>query len=99
MNYKSRTLIIGGGAAGCFAGIFSAGNGNDTLIIEPNDRLGKKLMITGKGRCNITNACDVQTFIKNVPRNSSFLYSAVSRYDSSDLMGFIEGLGVPLKTS
>lgn len=92
-----RTIIIGGGAAGCFAGIFSARDGETVTIIEPNDRLGKKLSITGKGRCNITNACDLDTFIKNVPRNAPFLYSAVSRFDSSDCMSFIEGLGVPLK--
>lgn len=92
-----RTIIIGGGAAGCFAGIFSARNGETVTIIEPNDRLGKKLSITGKGRCNITNACDLDTFIKNVPRNAAFLYSAVSRFDSNDCMAFIEDLGVPLK--
>lgn len=93
----NKTLIIGGGAAGCFAAVFSARNGCDTTIIEPNDRLGKKLSITGKGRCNITNACDLDTFIKNVPRNPSFLYSAAARFGSGDCMEFIEGLGVPLK--
>ena len=88
---------MGGGGAGCFAGIFSARDGETVTIIEPNDRLGKKLSITGKGRCNITNACDLDTFIKNVPRNAPFLYSAVSRFDSSDCMSSkkeIDSLGV-----
>lgn len=94
---ENKTIVIGGGAAGCFAAVFSARSGNDTVIIEPNGRIGKKLSITGKGRCNITNACDLDTFIKNIPRNPSFLYSAASRFDSADCMEFIEGLGVPLK--
>ncbi len=95
---NNKTIIIGGGAAGCFSAIFSARNGSETIVIEPNGRLGKKLAITGKGRCNITNACDKETFLKNIPRNSSFLYSAISRFDSKDCMDFIESLGVPLKT-
>lgn len=95
---NNKTIIIGGGAAGCFSAIFSARNGSETIIIEPNERLGKKLAITGKGRCNITNNCDKETFLKNIPRNPSFLYSAISRYDSKDCMDFIEALGVPLKT-
>ena len=93
----NKTIIIGGGAAGCFSAIFSARNGSETVIIEPNGRLGKKLSITGKGRCNITNACDKETFLKNIPRNSSFLYSAISRFGADDCMEFIESLGVPLK--
>lgn len=93
-----NTIIIGGGAAGCFAAVFSARSGYDTLIIEPNDRLGRKLSITGKGRCNITNNCDLDTLMKNIPRNPSFLYSALSRYGTESCMEFIEGLGVPLKT-
>lgn len=97
MENKIETIIIGGGAAGCFSAVFSARNGYNTVIIEPNDRLGKKLGITGKGRCNITNACDMDTALKNIPRNPSFLYSALSRYGTSDCMEFIEGLGVPLK--
>lgn len=95
---NKKTIIIGGGAAGCFAAIFSAENGSETVIIEPNDRLGKKLSITGKGRCNITNDCDRDTFLKNISRNPSFLYGAISRFDTKDCMDFIESLGVPLKT-
>ncbi len=95
---NKKTIIIGGGAAGCFAAIFSAENGSETVIIEPNDRLGKKLSITGKGRCNITNDCDRDTFLKNISRNPSFLNGAISRFDTKDCMDFIESLGVPLKT-
>lgn len=97
-SMNKKTIIIGGGAAGCFAAIFSAENGSETVIIEPNDRLGKKLSITGKGRCNITNDCDRDTFLKNISRNPSFLYGAISRFDTKDCMNFIESLGVPLKT-
>lgn len=97
-SMNKKTIIIGGGAAGCFAAIFSAENGSETVIIEPNDRLGKKLSITGKGRCNITNDCDRDTFLKNISRNPSFLYGAISRFDTKDCMDFIESLGVPLKT-
>ncbi len=95
---NKKTIVIGGGAAGCFAAIFAAESGSETVIIEPNGRLGKKLSITGKGRCNITNDCDRDTFLKNISRNSSFLYGAISRFDTKDCMDFIESLGVPLKT-
>ena len=78
---NDKTIVIGGGAAGCFSAIFSARNGCQTVIIEPNERLGKKLAITGKGRCNITNNCDRETFLKNISRNPAFLYSAISGYD------------------
>ncbi len=67
---NKKTIVIGGGAAGCFAAIFAAESGSETVIIEPNGRLGKKLSITGKGRCNITNDCDRDTFLKNISRNS-----------------------------
>lgn len=74
-----------------------AQSGVQTLLIEPNRLLGKKLRITGKGRCNLTNDCDVKTFMENVPRNGKFLYSAVSRFTPADTMAFFERLGVPLK--
>lgn len=93
-----NTIIIGGGAAGMTAAVFSAANGGRTALIEPNPRLGKKLAITGKGRCNVTNNCDMQTMMKNLPRNSSFMYSALSGFSAQDTIDFIEGLGVPLKT-
>ena len=92
------TVIIGGGAAGCFAAVFSAREGDKVILLEPNGRLGRKLSITGKGRCNITNNCDLDTLMKNIYRNPSFLYSAFSRFGTADCMEFIESLGVPLKT-
>ena len=92
------TVIIGGGAAGCFAAVFSARKGDKVILLEPNERLGRKLSITGKGRCNITNNCDLDTLMKNVTKNPSFLYSAFSRFDTASCMEFIESLGVPLKT-
>lgn len=92
------TVIIGGGAAGCFAAVFSSHQGDRTVLLEPGGRLGRKLSITGKGRCNITNNCDLDTLMKNVTKNPSFLYSAFSRFGTADCMEFIESLGVPLKT-
>lgn len=91
-------IIIGGGAAGMTAAVFSARNGAKTLIIEPNRFLGRKLGITGKGRCNVTNNCDERTVMKNLPKNSSFMFSALSRFSPSDTMAFFEELGVALKT-
>ena len=92
------TVIIGGGAAGCFAAVFSARKGDNVILLEPNGRLGRKLSITGKGRCNITNNCELDTLMQNVTKNPSFLYSAFSRFGTADCMEFIESLGVPLKT-
>lgn len=92
------TLIIGGGAAGMAAGIFEARNGGNTLIVEKNAALGKKLAITGKGRCNLTNNCSADEFMKNIFRNPKFIYSALSNFSPADCMDFFEGLGVPLKT-
>ncbi len=92
-----KTIIIGGGAAGCFAGIQAAMRGDTVLLIEKNNRLGKKLRITGKGRCNLTNDCDRETFLRNVPCGGRFLYSAYAACSPQDVMAFFEGLGVPLK--
>ncbi|MGN0604891.1 MAG: NAD(P)/FAD-dependent oxidoreductase [Oscillospiraceae bacterium] len=91
-------IVIGGGAAGCMAAIRAALNYRHTLIIEPNKRIGRKLMITGKGRCNVTNNCDIEELMKNIPVNSRFLYSAFSNFSSADTMNFFEMAGVPLKT-
>lgn len=93
-----NTVIIGGGASGCIAAVFSAGNGDKVTVLEPNGRIGKKLGITGKGRCNITNNCDFDTLMKNITRNPNFLYSAFSRFGTGECISFFEGLGVPLKT-
>ncbi|MCH5207513.1 MAG: NAD(P)/FAD-dependent oxidoreductase [Oscillospiraceae bacterium] len=93
----SDVIVIGGGAAGMTAAIFAAEHSRVTLI-EKNDRLGRKLAITGKGRCNLTNNCDVDEVMKNIPRNPRFLYSAMNNFPPSEVMSFFEGLGVELKT-
>lgn len=90
--------VIGGGPAGMTAAIFAALNGSKVAIIEKNQMLGKKLLITGKGRCNVTNNCGVNELLKNVITNSSFLYSAFNRFSAEDTISFFEGLGVSLKT-
>ena len=94
---QTDAAVIGGGAAGLLAAMTLARSGVSTLLIEPNKLLGKKLRITGKGRCNVTNDCDVRTFMENVPRNGKFLYSAVSRFTPQDAQALFEKLGVPLK--
>ena len=94
----SKVLIIGGGAAGMMAGVFAAGNGHEVHILEKNEKLGKKLYITGKGRCNVTNNCDTQELFSAVMSNSKFLYSAFCSFTSRDVMDFFEKAGVPLKT-
>ncbi len=93
-----KCVVIGGGAAGMIAAIEAAKNGHSVCLLEHNEKLGKKLYITGKGRCNVTNACTKETFFENVPRNPKFLYSAYAAMSSSDIMEFFEKLGVPLKT-
>ena len=98
MNRTADVLVLGGGPAGMMAAAAAAENGASCALLEPNSRLGKKLNITGKGRCNLTNNCSVQELLQNVPGNGRFLYSAFSRYDSQDVMAFFEALGVPLKT-
>lgn len=95
---KFDVIIIGGGASGSIAGITSARLGKKVAIIEKNGYIGKKLNITGKGRCNITNNCDTQELIQNIPRNPKFLYSAFSMFSPQDVMQFFESLNVPLKT-
>lgn len=91
-------VVVGGGAAGMMAAVSAAERGARVTLLEPNERLGKKLNITGKGRCNVTNNADVQTLLTNVPRNGKFLYSAFSRFDGRDAMAFFVSIGVPLKT-
>ena len=92
------TIIIGAGAAGCMAAIFAARYGKSVLIFEPNEKIGRKLRITGKGRCNVTNNSPVEEHIKNIPVNSRFMYSAFSMFSAEDTMNFFEDLGIPLKT-
>ena len=91
-------MVAGGGAAGMMAAICAAERGAAVTLLEPNERLGKKLNITGKGRCNVTNNAGTEELLANVPRNGKFLYSAFSRFDGRDAMAFFESLGVPLKT-
>ena len=94
----NKVIIIGGGAAGLFAAISAAENGADVTLLEKNDRCGKKLRITGKGRCNVTNDCSTEEFLQNVPTNPRFLYSALSVLSTQDVKDFFESEGVPLKT-
>lgn len=95
---NKRVIVIGGGAAGMLAAGTAAERGLNVVLIEKNKVLGKKLMITGKGRCNITNACDdVETLLKNVVRNRRFLYSAFYGFDNMRTIDFFEGLGVKTK--
>lgn len=91
-------IIIGGGASGSMAGITSARLGKKVAILEKNGFIGKKLNITGKGRCNVTNNCDIQQLMQNIPRNPKFLYSAFSMLSPKDVMDFFESINVPLKT-
>ncbi|MBO4854552.1 MAG: NAD(P)/FAD-dependent oxidoreductase [Oscillospiraceae bacterium] len=95
---SKKIVVIGGGAAGMMAAVFAARQGADVTLIEPNERLGKKVNITGKGRCNVTNNCALEELLRNVPGNGRFLYSAFSKFDGRDAMAFFEELGVPLKT-
>ena len=90
-------IVIGGGAAGMFAAIQAGYAGARVLLLEPNERLGKKLYITGKGRCNLTNACSWQEVLKNVPRNPRFLYSALSGFTPEDAVTFFESHGCETK--
>jgi len=94
----SKVLVVGGGAAGMMAAIAAARNGHHVILLEKNEKLGKKLYITGKGRCNLTNACDRNTFFSQVVSNPKFLYKAFGNFDNMAVMDFFEELGLPLKT-
>ena len=96
MNYD--VVVVGGGPAGMFAAITAAGQGRKVLLLERNDRLGKKLLITGKGRCNVTNDCDSAEILQNIPRNGRFLYSAMTEFPPKRIMEFLESAGCELKT-
>jgi predicted Rossmann fold flavoprotein len=95
---KCEVCIIGGGAAGMMAALTAAGNGRDVVILEKNKYLGRKLNITGKGRCNITNNCGLDEFLQNVTVNPRFLYKALTVFSPADTMEFFESRGVPVKT-
>ncbi len=94
----SRVGIIGGGAAGMMAAAAAALDGNEVHIFEKNEKLGKKIYITGKGRCNVTNACPQEDFFRNVVTNGKFLYSSFYGFTNQDIMDFLEKAGCPLKT-
>lgn len=96
MQYDS--IVIGGGAAGMMAAVTAAQNGRKILLLDKNELLGKKLLITGKGRCNVTNNCDIDTLMRNIPANGRFLYSCFNQFSSKDTMDFFENKGVALKT-
>ena len=95
---SKEIVVVGGGAAGMMAAISAAEKGSHVTLLEPNERLGKKLNITGKGRCNVTNDAGLEELLANTPKNGKFLYSAFSRFDGRDAKAFFESLGVPLKT-
>lgn len=95
---KYDGIVIGGGPAGLMAAITAASLGQNVLILEKNGRLGKKLLITGKGRCNVSNNCSVDDVMKNIPRNGRFLYSALNAFTPEDVIDFFERNGCALKT-
>ena len=94
----SDILVIGGGPAGMMAAITAARAGKSVILLEKNDRLGKKLLITGKGRCNVTNDCTADEVLKNTPRNGKFLFSAMAAFPPERAMAFFEDAGCALKT-
>lgn len=98
MSDVNKVIVVGGGAAGMMAAISAAEYGADVTLTEKNSRMGRKLAITGKGRCNVTNNSAPDEVLKNIPRNPNFMYSSLSRFTPEDVMAFFEGLGVPLKT-
>ena len=95
---KMKTIVIGAGPAGMMAAISAANSGDNVVLLEKNEKIGKKLFITGKGRCNVTNACPRDEFFENIVSNPKFLYSAFSQFNNTDLMNLIEDNGTPLKT-
>ena len=94
----NKVIVIGGGAAGLMAAYSAADKGATVTVIERRERPARKILVTGKGRCNVTNNCGLDTFISSVPRGGRFLYSAFSSFSSDDTMAFFEKYGVPLKT-
>lgn len=92
-----KVAVIGGGPAGMMAAISASKKGNEVYLIEKNGRLGKKLLITGKGRCNITSSLDIKDFIQNIPGNGKFLYSAFDNYTNNDIINFLKEHGVGVK--
>lgn len=94
----SRVIVVGGGAAGMMAAYRAAASGHQVTLLEKNEKLGKKIYITGKGRCNVTNTADKEQFFQNIVSNSKFLYSSIYRFDNQAMMDFLEEYGCPVKT-
>ncbi len=94
----NKTIIVGAGAAGCMAAVTAARHGCSVTLIDRNEKIGRKLLITGKGRCNVTNNCTKDQFMAEITTNGRFLYSAYTAFNSQDTMAFFENEGVPLKT-
>ena len=92
-----KIVVVGGGAAGIIAALRCSAEGHDVVLLEKNEKLGKKLFITGKGRCNLTNACDVSDLFSNVVSNARFLYSAFYNFSNQDTIAFFEDLGLRTK--
>ena len=95
---SADAVVVGGGAAGMMCSLVAAQRGLDVILLEPNKTLGRKLRITGKGRCNVTNNCDIKDFLTNIPGDGRFLYSALNTLSPRETMQFFESLGLPLKT-
>ena len=95
--WNHKVLVVGGGAAGMMAAGMAAKAGAKVILFEKNDRLGKKLAITGKGRCNVANDCSADEVLKNIPRNGRFLYSALNGFSPEDVKAFFERYGCALK--
>jgi len=95
---SKKIAVIGGGAAGMMAAATAAANGHQVMLFEKNEKLGKKVFITGKGRCNVTNACEIEDLFGNIITNSKFLYSAIYGYDNQAICSFLEEAGCRLKT-
>ena len=93
----SKVVVIGGGAAGMMAAIAAGRGGHEVTLLEKNEKLGKKIYITGKGRCNFTNACDISDFFDNIPHNGKFLYSAIYGFTNQDMIDFVESQGICTK--
>ena len=93
-----KIAVVGGGAAGMIAAIFAARNGNHVEVFEKNEKLGKKLYITGKGRCNLTNSCEMEELLEAVVTNKKFLYSSFYGFTNEETMDFFRGIGLRMKT-
>lgn len=98
METKFDVIVIGGGASGMMSAIFASRNGNKTLILDHNEKLGKKLYITGKGKCNLTNNSSVETHLENIMHNSKFMYSALNSFTPQGVIEFFENNGLPTRT-